>query len=65
MQFTKDSGNIIKGIETVKPSAVDVNSCVEIEPGVKDKLKMEKLFNTIKNSNHITNNHSVFGKEPL
>jgi len=54
-------GNIIKGIEAVKPSAIDVNSYVELEPGVKDKLKMEKLFNTIKNLTHITSHYSVFG----
>ena len=55
--------NIIKGIETVQPSAIDVNSGVEIESGVKDKVKVEKLFNTIENSNYITNNCCVFGGE--
>ena len=57
--------NIIKGIETVQPSAIDVNSGVELEPGVKDKVKVEKLFKTIENSNNITNNCCVFGGELL
>jgi len=52
--------NIIKGIETVKPSALDVNSGVELKPGVKDKVKIEKLFNAIENSNHITKDHCMF-----
>ena len=52
--------NISEGIETVQPSAVDVNSGVESRPGIKDKIKVEKLFNTIKYSNHIINNRRVF-----
>ena len=52
--------NINKGIETVQPSAVDVNSGVESEAGIKDKVKVEKFFNTIGNSNYIANNRSVF-----
>ena len=55
--------NINEGIETVQPSAVDVNSGVESQPGIKDKVKVEKLFNTIENSNHIANNRSVFDRE--
>ena len=55
--------NIIKGIETVQPSAIDVNSGVELKPGVKDKVKVEKLFNTIENSNYINNNRCVFGEQ--
>ena len=55
--------NISEGIETVQPSAVDVNSGVESKPGIKDKLKVEKLFNTIENSNHIANNRCVFDGE--
>ena len=53
-------GNINEGIETVQPSAVDVNSGVESEPGIKDKMKVEKLFNIIEKSNHIANNRCVF-----
>ena len=58
-----NSENINEGIETVQPSAVDVNSGVESKPGIKDKLKVQKLFNTIENSNHIANNRSVFDGE--
>ena len=42
-----NSENIINGIKTVQPSAIDVNSGVESEPGVKDRVKVEKLFNSI------------------
>ena len=55
-----NSENIIKGIETVQPSAIDVNSGVESEPRVKDRTKVEKLFNIIKHSNHNTNKRCVF-----
>ena len=55
--------NINEGIETVQPSAVDVNSGVESEPGIKDKVELEKLFNTIENSNYIANNRCVFDGE--
>jgi phosphoribosylanthranilate isomerase len=58
-----DSGNIINGIKTVQPSAIDVNSGVELEPGVKDKVKVKKLFNTINNSNYSTTTRCVFGME--
>jgi phosphoribosylanthranilate isomerase len=52
--------NINEGIETVHPSAVDVNSGVESEPGIKDKGKMEKLFNTIEQTYHNAHNRCVF-----
>ena len=52
--------NINEGIETVQPSAVDVNSGIESEPGIKDNVKVEKLFNTLENSNYIANNRCVF-----
>jgi len=52
--------NINEGIETVQPSAVDVSSGVESEPGIKDQVKVEKLFNTIEKSHHIANNSCVF-----
>ena len=55
--------NIVKGIETVQPSAIDVNSGVELEPGIKDKMKIIELFDSIKNINHITNHCSVFDRE--
>ena len=58
-----NSENINEGIKTVKPSAIDVNSGVESEPGIKDKVKVEKLFDTIENSKHITSECSVFSGE--
>jgi len=56
-------GNINEGIETVQPSAVDISSGVESEPGIKDKVKVEKLFNTIEQSHHIAHNRCVFNGE--
>ena len=55
--------NINEGIETVQPSAVDVNSGVESEPGIKDKVKVGKLFNTIKQSHYNAHNRCVFDGE--
>jgi hypothetical protein len=40
-----------------------LNSGVESRPGIKDKVKVEKLLNTIDISNHIANNYSVFDEE--
>ena len=54
--------NINKMLETVQPSAIDVNSGVESKVGIKDSVKVEKLFNTLGNLNYITNNCSVFAK---
>jgi phosphoribosylanthranilate isomerase len=39
--------NIIKAIDTVKPSAVDINSGVEKCPGEKDELKISTLFSKL------------------
>ena len=39
--------NIMRGIEVVNPSAVDVNSGVENCPGEKDAIKLERLFSKI------------------
>ena len=52
--------NIIKGIETVCPSAIDVNSGVELEPGIKDKEKVKEIFNALEKSHHIDNNCCIF-----
>ena len=41
--------NILEGIEVVTPSAVDVNSGVESEPGVKDAEKVKYFFNRLEN----------------
>ena len=54
--------NISQVIETVRPSAIDVNSGVESKQGVKDKEKVAKLFHAIENIKHIANNYSVFGR---
>ena len=42
--------NILMGIETVYPSAVDVNSGVETKPSEKDEKKMSQLFKVLKNT---------------
>ncbi|MFP4162771.1 MAG: phosphoribosylanthranilate isomerase [Chitinispirillaceae bacterium] len=41
--------NILEAIETVRPFAVDVNSGVEISPGVKNPHKMRELLSIVKN----------------
>ena len=47
--------NIESGINAVCPSAVDVNSGVESEPGVKDNQKMKILFDNLKNTRSLAN----------
>ena len=42
--------NIVK-ILKLKPYAVDINSGVEITPGIKDPVKLNKLFSNIRNFN--------------
>ncbi len=39
--------NILAGIAAFAPQAVDVNSGVEMAPGLKDPVKMEHLFSTL------------------
>tara|TARA_B110000196_G_scaffold179522_1_gene153927 strand:+ start:1256 stop:1888 length:633 start_codon:yes stop_codon:yes gene_type:complete len=41
--------NILEGIKVVMPSAVDVNSGVESEPGVKDAEKVKYFFTRLEN----------------
>ena len=61
-----NSENINQVIKTVQPSAIDVNSGVESDWGEKDKLKVEKLFNTIKDIKDNTKNRCVFtGKHEI
>jgi phosphoribosylanthranilate isomerase len=36
--------NVMEGIKTLHPSAVDFNSGIEVRPGMKDRVKMENLF---------------------
>ena len=52
--------NINKVLDTVQLSAIDVNSGVESKVGIKDSVKVEKLFNTLENLNYSTNNCSFF-----
>jgi phosphoribosylanthranilate isomerase len=40
-------GNIEKIFKEINPAAVDVSSSLEIEPGKKDKFKLEQFFNKI------------------
>ncbi len=47
--------NITNGIDTVSPSAVDINSGVEKMPGVKDGKKMKALFSILENTESIVN----------
>jgi phosphoribosylanthranilate isomerase len=41
-------GNIMKAIDEISPDAIDVNSGVEISPGIKNHNKIEQLFNKLK-----------------
>ncbi len=43
--------NILEAIDSVNPSAIDVNSGVESSPGIKDYLKITKLFEQLKKTN--------------
>jgi len=45
-----NADNILEGIEAVNPSAVDVNSGVELKPGVKDEKKIKNIFMKLKNT---------------
>lgn len=42
--------NILDGIEIVRPDAVDVNSGVEASPGMKDRARLERLFDILENT---------------
>ena len=45
-----NANNVLEGIEVVKPSAIDVNSGVEVAPGKKDEEKIKNLFTILKNT---------------
>ncbi len=47
--------NIMRGIEVVNPSAVDVNSGVENCPGEKDEMKLGQLFDEINLTHGVDN----------
>ncbi len=43
-----DSGNVEEAIRTVQPFAIDVSSGVERAPGLKDRARMEALFEAVR-----------------
>ena len=47
--------NVLNGVEAVNPAAVDVNSGVESESGVKDEDKINELFSILEHSNSCNN----------
>jgi len=47
--------NILDGIKIVCPSAVDINSGVELNPGIKDKQKINSLCAILKNTQSACN----------
>ena len=40
--------NVVEGIQSVAPFAVDVNSGVEIEPGIKDHVKLAEFVRKVR-----------------
>ena len=46
--------NIVEAIKTANPDWVDISSGVEISPGKKDRLKIQKLFQNLKSENLIS-----------
>ena len=55
--------NVLNGIEAVNPAAVDVNSGVELVPGVKDEEKIKELFSVLEHSNSCNNPFCVIRGE--
>ena len=45
------SENVLNGIEAVNPAALDVNTGVESDPGVKEEEKIKELFCVLEHSN--------------
>ena len=43
-----NTDNVVEAIKTTNPDWIDVSSGVEISPGKKDKLKIQKLFQNLK-----------------
>ena len=43
--------NVSVAISTVKPAFLDISSGVESSPGIKDKMKLEQLFNAVERAN--------------
>jgi phosphoribosylanthranilate isomerase len=42
--------NVLQAIERVRPFGIDVSSGVEASPGIKDWLKLERLFDAVSNA---------------
>ena len=55
--------NVLNGIEAVNPAAVDVNSGVESDPGVKEEEKIKELFCVLEHSNSYNNPFCVIRGE--
>ncbi|MDR3631363.1 MAG: phosphoribosylanthranilate isomerase [Desulfocapsaceae bacterium] len=47
-------GNVAEAIRTVRPFAVDVNSGVEVAPGIKDCIKLRALMDQVKLADSMT-----------
>ncbi|MCH7496135.1 MAG: N-(5'-phosphoribosyl)anthranilate isomerase, partial [Candidatus Marinimicrobia bacterium] len=43
--------NVAKAISIIKPAYLDISSGVESSPGIKDKMKLEQLFNAVERAN--------------
>jgi|SRR3989339_716461 len=46
-----NEGNIAAALTTVMPGAVDINSGIEIAPGIKDYERMRRIIAIVKNTN--------------
>jgi len=46
--------NVVEAVQIANPDWVDISSGVEISPGKKDKLKIQKLFQNLKSANLIS-----------
>ena len=50
-----NASNILQGIETIRPDAVDINSGVEFQPGKKDQAKLIELFQRLEKTGEYPN----------
>jgi phosphoribosylanthranilate isomerase len=57
--------NIVEAIKMVTPAGLDINSGVEKSPGVKDHLKLCRLFEIIRDTDAaLANSTPIFKKKP-